>query len=62
VTDLDEALALENDAGERRSARPPRAIGYRGDGAIDPSSWAAFYELHVEQDTVLKRRAPTPAW
>jgi len=53
VTDLDEALALENDAGETLGEALAR-IGYRGDGAIDPSSWAAFYELHVEQDTVLE--------
>jgi len=38
-------------------------IGYRGDDEIDPASWAAFYEMHIEQDTVLRMWAPTtPAW
>ena len=53
VTDSDEALALENDAGETLGEALER-IGYRGGDRIDPSSWAAFYELHVEQDTVLE--------
>jgi len=53
VTSVDEALALEDDAGETLGEALDR-IGYRGDDAIDPASWAAFYELHVEQDTVLE--------
>ena len=53
VTDRGEALALENDAGETLGEALDR-IGYRGGDRIDPSSWAAFYELHVEQDTVLE--------
>ena len=53
VTDAEDALALENDAGETLGEALDR-IGYRGDDAIDPADWAAFYELHVEQDTVLE--------
>ncbi|MFW6318300.1 MAG: hydantoinase/carbamoylase family amidase, partial [Halorubrum sp.] len=52
-TDADEALALDGDAGETLGETLDR-IGYRGDDAIDPSTWAAFYELHVEQDTALE--------
>ncbi|OYR43318.1 MULTISPECIES: Zn-dependent hydrolase [unclassified Halorubrum] len=52
-TAVDEALAYESDAGETLGEALDR-IGYRGDDAIDPASWAAFYELHVEQDTVLE--------
>ena len=51
-TTLEGALALEAD-GETLGEALDR-IGYRGDGAVDPSSWAAFYELHIEQDTVLE--------
>ncbi|EMA68270.1 amidase, hydantoinase/carbamoylase family protein [Halorubrum aidingense JCM 13560] len=29
-------------------------IGYRGDDAVEPATWEAFYELHIEQDTVLE--------
>ena len=65
---LDEALALTNGDGETLEQALDR-IGYRGgsavdaatptdgDGgptALDPGSWAAFYELHVEQDTTLE--------
>jgi len=53
VTAPDEALALENDAGETLGEALGR-IGYRGDDAIDPASWSAFCELHVEQDTALE--------
>ncbi|ELZ62137.1 MULTISPECIES: Zn-dependent hydrolase [Halorubrum] len=67
-TPLDEALALRNDDGESLAEALDR-IGYRGgdavdaatptdaDGAattLDPASWDAFYELHVEQDTTLE--------
>ena len=52
-TDAEEALAFENDDGETLGEALDR-IGYRGDDAIDPATWAAFYELHVEQDTVLE--------
>ena len=31
-------------------------MGYRGEGEINPAEWEAFYELHVEQDTVLEAR------
>jgi N-carbamoyl-L-amino-acid hydrolase len=65
---LDEALALTNPEGETLGAALDR-IGYRGGSAVDaatptdaegapttldPASWAAFYELHVEQDTTLE--------
>ncbi|WP_418285377.1 Zn-dependent hydrolase [Halorubrum sp. DTA46] len=60
--DVEEALQLtrsvgtgDDDApdGETLGAALDR-IGYRGDDAIDPASWDAFYELHVEQDTTLE--------
>ena len=51
-TAVEDALALEGD-GETLGEALDR-IGYRGDGAVDPSAWAAFYELHIEQDTVLE--------
>ncbi|QWC20595.1 Zn-dependent hydrolase [Halorubrum sp. 2020YC2] len=65
---LDEALAPANADGETLGEALDR-IGYRGgsaldaatptddDGAattLDPASWAAFYELHIEQDTTLE--------
>ena len=53
VTPVDEALALENDAGDPLDDALSR-IGYRGEGTLDPETWAAFYELHVEQDTTLE--------
>ena len=67
-TALDEALSLTNDSGETLGAALDR-IGYRGGDAVDagtptdangdpttldPASWDAFYELHVEQDTKLE--------
>jgi N-carbamoyl-L-amino-acid hydrolase len=58
--DIDEALALTSEdevdgvvAGETLGEALAR-IGYRGDDAIDPAAWEAFYELHIEQDTVLE--------
>ncbi len=51
--DLDDALARENDAGETLAEALSR-IGYRGEGLLDPGSWDAFFELHIEQDTVLE--------
>ena len=52
-TALDEALALESDAGETLGDALSR-IGYRGEGTLDPAGWEGFLELHVEQDTVLE--------
>ena len=52
-TDAETALALENDAGETLADALSR-IGYRGEGLLDPASWDCFFELHVEQDTVLE--------
>ncbi|RLM51850.1 Zn-dependent hydrolase [Halorubrum sp. Atlit-28R] len=65
---LDEALALSDGDGETLGEALDR-IGYRGGDAVDaatptdaegapttvdPASWGAFYELHVEQDTTLE--------
>ena len=65
---LDNALGLSNAEGETLGAALDR-VGYRGGDAVDattptdadgepttldPASWAAFYELHVEQDTTLE--------
>lgn len=50
-----ETLATTNDEGETLGEALSR-IGYRGDGLIDPATWNAFYELHVEQDTKLESR------
>ncbi|GAA0532843.1 Zn-dependent hydrolase [Halorubrum ejinorense] len=67
-TALDETLSLTNDDGATLDAALDR-IGYRGGDAVDaatptdasgdpttldPASWDAFYELHVEQDTNLE--------
>ena len=50
-----DALELTNADGETLGEALER-IGYRGDDVIDPSEWAAFYELHIEQDTELEAR------
>ncbi|MFB6192509.1 MAG: M20 family metallo-hydrolase [Haloarculaceae archaeon] len=47
------ALDLTDDEGNRLGDELD-AIGFRGDDEIDPSSWAAWFELHVEQNTVLE--------
>jgi len=53
-TPLDEALGLTNDDGETLGEALDR-IGYRrSEETLDPASWDAFYELHVEQDTTLE--------
>jgi N-carbamoyl-L-amino-acid hydrolase len=31
--------------------------GFRGEGLLDPEGWTAWFELHVEQDTVLESAA-----
>ncbi|MFW5917594.1 MAG: Zn-dependent hydrolase [Halorubrum sp.] len=51
--DASAALQLSNAEGETLAATLDR-IGYRGGDEIDPAGWDAFYELHVEQDTVLE--------
>lgn len=43
-----EALALEDDDGERLADRLS-AIGFRGDDRIIPAEWDAWLELHIEQ-------------
>ncbi|WP_247730011.1 Zn-dependent hydrolase [Halovivax limisalsi] len=52
---LDPAEALALDDGDGVSlADALEDIGYRGEGVLDASEWAAFLELHVEQDTRLE--------
>ena len=48
-----DALALTDDDGSTLEDALER-IGYRGTGTLDASSWHAFLELHVEQDTRLE--------
>lgn len=48
-----EALALEDENGTTLEAALEE-IGYLGTGSIDASEWAGWFELHVEQDTVLE--------
>ena len=54
--DVDDALALEDEEGVTLG-EALSGIGFRGDGRLDPSEWAAWFELHVEQDTVLESAA-----
>ncbi|SNR32791.1 Zn-dependent hydrolase [Halorubrum vacuolatum] len=49
-----DALGLTDAAGDTLEEALSR-IGYRGEGRLDPTSWAGFYELHIEQDTALER-------
>ncbi|MEF8842986.1 MAG: Zn-dependent hydrolase [Haloarculaceae archaeon] len=49
----EEALALTD--GDRRTLDEElERIGYRGEATIDPASWDAWFEIHVEQGTVLE--------
>ncbi|MEZ3116798.1 Zn-dependent hydrolase [Halobaculum sp. MBLA0147] len=48
-----EALALEDDDGVTLETALSE-IGFRGEGLLAPSEWDAWFELHVEQDTVLE--------
>jgi N-carbamoyl-L-amino-acid hydrolase len=50
---VEEALALENDAGTTLEAALD-SIGFRGDGKLDASAWDAWLELHVEQSDRLE--------
>lgn len=52
--DVETALALTDEDG-RTLATALSEMGFRGEGRLDASEWAAFYELHVEQDTRLER-------
>ena len=54
VREPEAALALTDGDGRTLGEELER-IGYRGEGTIDPGSWAAWLELHVEQGTVLER-------
>jgi N-carbamoyl-L-amino-acid hydrolase len=51
--DLDDALALTDDDG-RTLDEALREIGFRGDAALDPSTWEGWVELHVEQSPRLE--------
>ncbi|WP_435116156.1 Zn-dependent hydrolase [Halolamina sp. C58] len=51
---VEEALAIEDDDGVSLEESLER-IGFRGEGRLDASDWAAWYELHIEQDTQLER-------
>ncbi len=51
--DPGDALALTDDEGNSFEDAL-EGIGYRGTGTLDVSSWHAFLELHVEQDTHLE--------
>ncbi|WP_132060868.1 Zn-dependent hydrolase [Halorussus amylolyticus] len=50
---LDEAYALKDDDGVSLG-EALREVGFRGDDDIDPSSWEAWFELHIEQGTKLE--------
>ncbi|MCL9816934.1 Zn-dependent hydrolase [Natronocalculus amylovorans] len=52
---VDEALSLTSDSGVTLQEALTE-IGYHGDGLIDPHSWDSWFELHIEQDTVLERK------
>jgi N-carbamoyl-L-amino-acid hydrolase len=54
VRPLEAALARTDGDGNTLGEELAR-IGYRGEATIDPASWAAWLELHVEQGTVLER-------
>jgi N-carbamoyl-L-amino-acid hydrolase len=49
----DEALSLTDGDGRTLGGALDR-IGYRGEGTVDPAAWDAWFELHVEQGTVLE--------
>ena len=53
VRSREEALSLTDDEGATLGEELER-IGYRGGATVDPTSWAAWLELHVEQGTVLE--------
>ena len=53
VRPREEALALTDEDGESLGESLER-IGYRGEATVDPASWSAWLELHVEQGTVLE--------
>ncbi|RQH02682.1 Zn-dependent hydrolase [Natrarchaeobius oligotrophus] len=50
---VEEAHALTNDAGETLEERL-EGIGFVGSDEVDPSTWNAWLEVHVEQDTKLE--------
>ncbi|RQG88107.1 Zn-dependent hydrolase [Natrarchaeobius halalkaliphilus] len=50
---VESALELTNDGGETLEQRLER-IGFAGTGDIDPATWHAWFEVHVEQDTRLE--------
>lgn len=48
-----EALALTDDDGTILEEELER-IGYRGEETVDPAAWNAWFEIHVEQGTILE--------
>lgn len=50
---VDEALAFEDDDGVSLETHLEN-IGFQGEGLLDLSSWAGWYEIHVEQGTRLE--------
>jgi N-carbamoyl-L-amino-acid hydrolase len=53
VQSLEAALGLRDDDGNRLGAELEQ-IGFAGDETIDPSTWDAWFELHIEQGTELE--------
>jgi len=53
VRPVDEALALTDGDGRTLGEELER-IGYRGEATVDPASWTAWFEIHVEQGTILE--------
>jgi N-carbamoyl-L-amino-acid hydrolase len=53
VRQVDEALALTDGDGRTLGEELER-IGYRGEATVDPASWDAWFEIHVEQGTILE--------
>ncbi len=54
--DLDATLAKTDDDGVSLG-NALESIGYQGEGRLDVSEWAGWYELHIEQDTTLETAA-----
>ncbi|XVH31566.1 M20 family metallo-hydrolase [Haloferacaceae archaeon DSL9] len=50
---VDDALALADEHGRTLEAALSE-MGYRGEGRLAAADWNAWYELHIEQDTVLE--------
>jgi len=53
---VEEALALEDETGTTLKQRL-EAIGFLGEGILDPGDWEGWLELHIEQSTELESAA-----